>query len=65
MNYSFYSADRATHYRVIGSACVTAFLIILLGVGLSAKPEQRETAAPVLKAGMPVATTDGGYVIIQ
>jgi hypothetical protein len=65
MNHSFYSADRATHRRVIGSAFVAIFVVTLFGVGLFAKSEREAGAAPILKAGIPLATTDGGYVIIR
>lgn len=65
MNHSFYSADRATHRRVIGSAFVAIFAVALLSAGLFAKSEREAAVAPVLKAGIPLATTDGGYVIIR
>jgi hypothetical protein len=65
MNHSIYSADRATHCRVIGSACLAAFFVVLLSMGLFAKSERQATSGSVLKAGMPVATTDGGYAIIR
>lgn len=65
MNHSFHSADRATHRRVIGSAFVAIFAVTLFCVSLVAKSEREHAAAPILKAGIPLATTDGGYVIIR
>jgi hypothetical protein len=65
MSHSFYSADRATHQRVIGSAVVAAIAICLIGISYFAKPEQQTVAAPLIKAGMPVATSDGGFAVIR
>ena len=65
MNHSFHSADRATHHRVIGSAFVAIVAVCLLGISFFAKSEQQAASAPTLKAGMPVATSDGGYAIIR
>jgi hypothetical protein len=65
MNHSFHSADRATHYRVIGSAFVAGLAVCLIGIGFFAKSEQRTASAPMISAGMPVATSDGGFVIIR
>jgi hypothetical protein len=64
MNHSFYSADRATHYRVIGSAFIAIIVVSLIGIGYFAKSDQL-ASAPSLKAGMPVVTSDGGYAIIR
>jgi hypothetical protein len=60
MNHSFHSADRATHHRVIGSAFVAIVTVCLLGVSFFVKLEQQVASAPTLKAGLPVATSDGG-----
>jgi hypothetical protein len=65
MNHSFHSADRATHYRVIGSAFVAGLAICLIGIGFFAKSEQQAAAAPIVNAGLPMATSDGGFVIIR
>lgn len=67
MNHSLYSADRQTYRKTIGSAFVAIFIVTLLGVAVISKFE-REPAPPsaaVLSAGMPLDTTDGGYVIIR
>ena len=63
MNHSFYSADRATHFRVIGSAFIAIIVVSLIGIGYFAKPDQL-ALTPTLQAGMPVATSDG-YAIIR
>jgi hypothetical protein len=64
MSHSFHSADRATHHRVIGSAFVAILVVCLIGISFFAKSEHA-ALAPTLKAGLPVATSDGGYAIIR
>jgi hypothetical protein len=65
MNHSFYSADRATHHRVIGSAFLAILVVCLIGISFFAKSGQQAASAPMLKAGMPVVTSDGAYAIIR
>jgi hypothetical protein len=67
MNHSLYSADRQTHRRIIGSAFVTIFFTTMLGAAVMSKFEQQpvQSSASVLRAGIPIATTDGGYFIVR
>lgn len=65
MNHSFHSADRATHYRVIGSAFIAGLAVCLIGISFFAKSEQQAASTPIVNAGVPVATSDGGFVIIR
>ncbi len=67
MNHSLYSADRQTHRRIIGSAFVAIFFITMLGAAVMSKFEQQpaQSSAAVLRAGIPIATTDGGYFIVR
>jgi hypothetical protein len=67
MNHSLYSADRQTHRRIVGSALVAILIITMVGVAVISKFE-RQPAQPsiaVLRAGIPVATTDGGYFLVR
>jgi hypothetical protein len=64
MNHSFCSADRATHCRIVGLACISMVVVSLIGIGYFAKSEQM-ASAPALQAGMPVVPSDGGYAIIR
>lgn len=68
MNHSFYSADRATHRRVIAAGLGTAVLISLLGFGLQSR-SGRDTAqisAPsVIRAGKPVTLTANGDALVR
>jgi hypothetical protein len=66
MNHSMYSADRQTHRRIIGSACVAICIVTMLGVAVISRHEQQQASSvAVLRAGVPVATTDGGYLIVR
>jgi hypothetical protein len=65
MSHSFYSADQATHCRVIGFAFVTVVLVILLSISLFSKSDQQAVSGSIVRAGVPVTTTDGGYLIIR
>jgi len=67
MNHSLYSADRQTHRRIVGSAFVAILIITVLSTAVFSKLEQQPTqsSVAVLRAGIPVATIDGGYFIIR
>jgi hypothetical protein len=65
MNHSIYSADRATHLKIVVVALVCATAVA--GVGVAARVATVQTAAtatarvqgtgPVLRAGQPVTIT--------
>jgi hypothetical protein len=61
MNHSMYSADRATHLKIVVVALVAATLVA--GIGIAARLTDSNTATalkangPVLKAGQPVVVT--------
>jgi hypothetical protein len=67
MNHSLYSADRQTHRRIVASAFVAILIITMLGAAVISKFETATGAvfSAVLRAGIPVATTDGGYFIVR
>jgi hypothetical protein len=67
MNHSLYSADRQTHRRIIGSAFVAIVISTMFGVAAFSKLETRpaQPSVAVLRAGIPLATTDGGYIIVR
>jgi predicted permease len=67
MNHSLYSADRQTHRRIVGSAFVATLIITMVCVAVISKFEQQpaQPSVAVLRAGMPVATTDGGYFLVR
>jgi hypothetical protein len=67
MNHSLYTADRQTHRRIVGSAFIAVLITTILGTAAFSKLEQQpaQSSAAVLRAGIPVATTDGGYFIVH
>jgi len=67
MNHSLYSADRQTYRRIVASAFAAIFIITMLGAAVISKFEQQpaQSSVAVLRAGIPIATTDGGYFIVR
>jgi hypothetical protein len=67
MNHSLYSADRQTHRRIIGSAFVAIVISTMFGVAAFSKLETSpaQPSVAVLRAGIPLSTTDGGYIIVR
>jgi hypothetical protein len=67
MNHSLYSADRQTHRRIVGSAFAAILVITVLGVAAISKFQQQPAhrSIAVLRAGIPVTTTDSGYFIVR
>jgi hypothetical protein len=59
MNHSLYSADRATHLKIVAVALIGACLVA--GIGVSARVTgsdgSLQARAPVIKAGAPVAVS--------
>ena len=66
MNHSIYSADRATHMKIVVVALVAGIAVAGLGISarLSADNGYSQTAR-VLKAGKPVAITSSDTSIIR
>jgi hypothetical protein len=66
MNHSIYSADRATHMKIVVVALCAG--IVVTGVGLLFRDTAGDTnthAARVIKAGKPVIVTDSGDAIVR
>jgi hypothetical protein len=66
MNHSIYSADRATHMKIVVVALVAG--IVVAGLGISAHlttDNGYSQTARVLKAGKPVAITSSDTSIIR
>jgi hypothetical protein len=61
MNHSMYSADRATHLKIVVVALIAATLVAGIGIAARVSDSNMATAsAPVLKAGQPVIITSTG-----
>ncbi len=66
MNHSIYSADRATHMKIVIVALIAA--IAVAGLGISARlttDDGYSQVARVIKAGKPVALTSSDTSIIR
>ncbi|THD61938.1 MAG: hypothetical protein E7813_21115 [Bradyrhizobium sp.] len=64
MNHSIYSADRATHRKIVIVALVIGIAGIGLGLSFRADIGSTQTAG-VVKAGKPVLTTSSGASVIR
>jgi hypothetical protein len=69
MNWSLYTADRTTHLKIVVVGLAAALLIAVIGIsarefnlGTDIMAAQGPT---IIKAGGPVAYTDGGARIIR
>lgn len=68
MNHSFYSADRATHLKIVVVALVAATAVA--GVGVTARVKSGDTYAQadkvqVVKAGKPVMMTKTDQQVVR
>jgi L-asparaginase/Glu-tRNA(Gln) amidotransferase subunit D len=66
MNHSIYSADRATHLKVVVVALVAG--IVLAGFGVTARTGSDEgltQTARVIKAGKPVVVTSTNASLVR
>jgi hypothetical protein len=66
MNHSIYSADRATHLKIVVVALVAGIAVAGLGISarLSADDGYMQTAK-VIKAGKPVTVTTSGASMVR
>jgi len=66
MNHSIYSADRATHLKIVAVALVAG--IAVAGFGISARINATDgytQSARVIKAGQPVTMTSSGTTMVR
>ena len=57
MNHSIYSADRATHLKIVVVALVAGILVAGLGISARVAGDGFTQTAHVIKAGKPMAIT--------
>ncbi|MCK1424519.1 hypothetical protein IVA87_04095 [Bradyrhizobium sp. 147] len=66
MNHSIYSADRATHLKIVVVALVAG--IVVAGLGITARTGSDEgltQSARVIKAGQPVVITSSNASLVR
>jgi hypothetical protein len=56
MNHSIYSADRATHWKIVVVAVVASIAVAGLGISARSGTDYTQTAH-VIKAGKPITVT--------
>jgi hypothetical protein len=67
MNHSIYSADRATHLKIVVVALVAGIVVAGLGISarIGASDDGYTQTAHVIKAGKPVAITSSSTSIVR
>jgi hypothetical protein len=66
MNHSIYSADRATHLKVVVVALVAGISVVLVGLTLRGNVDTGHTqTVRVIKADKPVMVTNSGVSMIR
>ncbi|HLG88763.1 MAG TPA: hypothetical protein VKZ79_16360 [Alphaproteobacteria bacterium] len=67
MNHSIYSADRATHLKIVVVALVAA--VVVTGLSISARLSNTDDGytqtARVIKAGKPIAVTSSNTSMVR
>ena len=66
MNHSIYSADRATHLKVVVVALIAGIAVAGLGIAARATSDDGYTqTARVIKAGKPVTVTSSNASLVR
>jgi hypothetical protein len=66
MNHSIYSADRATHLKIVVVALVAGIAVAGLGISARLSPDDGYTqTAKVIKAGKSVTVTNSGASMVR
>jgi hypothetical protein len=66
MNHSIYSADRATHLKIVVVALVAGIAVAGLGISARLSSDDGYTqTARVIKAGKPVAVTSSNASLVR
>ena len=71
MNHSIYSADRATHLKIVVVALLACTMVAGIGIAArvsgatSAGLQRLEARIPVIKAGGPIAMTDSDTRMVR
>jgi hypothetical protein len=65
MNHSIYSADRATHLKVVAVALVAGIAVAGLGISARTSDDGYTQTARVMKAGKPVVVTSANAALVR
>jgi hypothetical protein len=65
MNHSIYSADRATHRKIVVVALVAGIMVTGLGIAARTTDESYTQTARMIKAGKPVTVTSSNASLVR
>ena len=65
MNHSIYSADRATHLKIVVMALVAGIAVAGFGISARTSSDEYTQTARVIKAGKPVAVTNSNTSMVR
>jgi len=65
MNHSIYSADRATHLKIVVVALVAGVAVAGLGISARVSSDGYMQTAKVIKADKPVTVTSSGASMVR
>ena len=65
MNHSIYSADRATHLKIVVVAVVAGIAVAGLGISARVSSDGYMQNAKVIKADKPVTVTSSGASMVR
>jgi hypothetical protein len=65
MSYSFYSADRSTHYKVIAVAFVLSLIVGLVGLSARSGTYTASETTGVTKATKAIVTTQNAETAVR
>lgn len=65
MNHSIYSADRATHLKIVVVALVAGIAVAGFGISARTTSDDYTQTAHVIKAGKPVAITSSNTSLVR
>ena len=65
MNHSIYSADRATHLKIVVVALVAGIAVAGFGISARVSDDSYTQTAHVIKAGKPVAITSSNLSVVR
>jgi len=64
MNYSIFSADRATHLKIVAVALMASVAVAMFAIAAHSNVHDSQTAR-VIKAGKPVVVTSSDTLMVH
>jgi hypothetical protein len=67
-NFSLQTADRATHLKIVALSLLASIIVLIVGITAhttSFDTSRIQASGPALKAGKPIAITNGDTTVIR